>query len=250
MKHLRKAIRLLSDQVYTSDWDPKEYYSKTEEAKAFILDTIRVGAEYSDKDGTMFGVVLEEMSSPHYDYRVSWYDDRGFFGHQEVTDFNQAASELISMLGVNIKLAPGSLEYLFPMWEPAEALQARKVIASIKQAVEYDPEYARPPQYVSQGESITINVDNLLFNKWNPINEKDLEEIKELLQQNYELPPVAVTYLEISDEDEADTFSENYYRYDNFDRLEPGEYWVIEDGHHRAKAWFDLGFDEIDAVSV
>lgn len=117
-------------------------------------------------------------------------------------------------------------------------------------AAEYDPEYAKPPQYVSQGSPVTVNMSNLLFSQYNPVNDDILQEITELIQENYELPPVAVTTLSIEDSEEAESFSENYYLYEDYEKLEPGEYWVIEDGHHRALAQFTLGFDEIDAVEV
>jgi len=85
---------------------------KYREQKKFITDTINVGVEYSNSEESLFGVLLVEISKSDMPYRVQWYDHQGFSGHSEVSSINKAI-ELISDLGDNVKLSPGSMDKIF-----------------------------------------------------------------------------------------------------------------------------------------
>jgi len=107
----------------------QELWERRERAVQLIHDTLKIGAEYSNSNGTTFGVFLEEMSTTKYPYRISWYDKDGFFSHQGLTTQEAAVDELIDMLGYDLKTAPGSLESLFQHWEPIEKREAMQILA-------------------------------------------------------------------------------------------------------------------------
>jgi len=106
-----------------------EYLIPYREAQEFIRNTLDVGVEYASGDGTLFGVMLKEMSSDS-PYRVQWYDERGLSGHSEVSSPDAAAKILLSDLGMELQLAPGSMDKLFEAWDyPIK--QALKLLAHV-----------------------------------------------------------------------------------------------------------------------
>lgn len=76
-----------------------------------MMESLRVGAEYSNAGGTRFRAFLKEIAGK-LPYRIQSYDKTGFFGHYEVRSIEEAVSELVIDLGNDIKEAPGSMDRL------------------------------------------------------------------------------------------------------------------------------------------
>jgi len=111
-------------------WDFDDYTNEYNEARERVRKTLRIGAEYSDRKGELFGVFLKEMSG-ELPYRISWYDKFGFSGHAEIRNTDDAVDTIIEFLGAGVQPSPGSLQHLFVNWEPVQQRQAKKTLQAI-----------------------------------------------------------------------------------------------------------------------
>lgn len=93
-----------------------EILKSMRQARRFVSEVIAVGVEFADQSEEHFGVVLVEMAGGSCPYRVQWYDRRGFSGHSEVKSLEAAVELLVSDLGYEVKLAPGSMDRLSKEW--------------------------------------------------------------------------------------------------------------------------------------
>jgi len=93
-----------------------------DEAIQFVLDTLYVGAEYTNAAKTYFAAFVEETSGEK-PYRLIWYNQSGLFGHFEVGTFEDAAKEIVSDLGYEIKDATGSMDQFALTEEWAKSLE-------------------------------------------------------------------------------------------------------------------------------
>lgn len=138
-------------QINKTATELDKYLEQYNEAKQFVENTIDVGAEYSNEEGTLFGAFLQEMSNPAMPYRVQWYDGRGLVGHSEAATVWDGIDLLLSDLGPGLKQAPGSMDKLFFGWHMREAI--RLLGKSL-----YDIDFSSiPADYVGIDESASMD---------------------------------------------------------------------------------------------
>jgi hypothetical protein len=114
--HLQQALQILAQQVEENNesWqisfkDIEKWKHVREEKFDELSSIIDIGQEYSNIEGTRFGVTSLDAYGKE-PYRVTWYTPDGFIGHEFAKTKEEMAIILFETLGYDLVPAPGTLE--------------------------------------------------------------------------------------------------------------------------------------------
>lgn len=114
--------------------------------------------------------------------------------------------------------------------------------------VEWDADYGTVPTYAQHFERVRIPVRQIASPFFNPIKQERIDELAELEDEGYELPPIIV---DGPGEVEESDYPEERYPFLDGHYPEVGEeVWFVHDGHHRTMLAIQRGQRFIDALLI
>lgn len=189
--------------------------------------------EVRARSGTSNREVL--FSSPHIDKIFDWVE----------TNFAQYRRQLTASLWENIHkkrergerpAKPGEDDY------PDEKTWKKLT------AAEWDEDYGQQNAYARDFEVRRVPLSQLASPFMNPVSDARVEELAELTDAGYELPPVVVNGPD--EVEETDYPHEKYPFLDGHEPVVGEEVWWLHDGHHRATLALQRGEKFIDAAII
>jgi hypothetical protein len=115
-------------------------------------------------------------------------------------------------------------------------------------AAEWDEDYGQQNAYARDFEVRRVPLSQLASPFMNPVSDARVEELAELTDAGYELPPVVVNGPD--EVEETDYPHEKYPFLDGHEPVVGEEVWWLHDGHHRATLALQRGEKFIDAAII
>ena len=132
----------------------------------------------------------------------------------------------------------------FGPWYPDEVVRSTK--KPRRNPSEWDEEYGQPPYYARDFEKVRVPVSQIASPFINPIKQERVDELGELEDDGYTLPPVIVDGP--SEVEEVDYPEEKYPFLDGHEPEVGEAVWYVHDGHHRVALAIQRGHKFIDAL--